>query len=93
VERARLHREIPRVAARKPYRFLPDRHPTTGDYSLPGAARRFGVSRDIVKSWIERGIVRSHNERFGRYNARWLTIDDAAAKKLTALASRYNKNS
>src|SRR5262249_41168721 len=30
--------------------FLPDRHPTTGHYSVPGAARRFGVSRDVVKS-------------------------------------------
>jgi DNA invertase Pin-like site-specific DNA recombinase len=92
VARARLRREIPRVAARKHHRFLPDRHPTTGDYSLPGTARRFGVPRDVVRSWIERGIVRTRNERFGAYNARWLAIDDATAEKLTTLAAHYHKN-
>lgn len=62
--------------------FLPDRHPTTGFYSIPGAARRFGVTRDVVKSWVRRGLVPVHNTRFGRYDARWLDIDEARAAEL-----------
>ncbi|MGE4150615.1 MAG: recombinase family protein [Hyphomicrobiaceae bacterium] len=65
--------------------FLPDRHPTTGYYSIPGAARRFGVSRDVVKSWVRRRLVQVHKARFGRYDARWLDIDEARADELARL--------
>jgi DNA invertase Pin-like site-specific DNA recombinase len=68
--------------------WLPDRHPTTGRYSIPGAARRFGVTREVIKSWIKRGLVRAHTARYGRYDARWLDIDDALAADLSRLAEQ-----
>lgn len=89
VGRARHAHALARVAPRKTYRALPDRHPVTGHYSMPGASRRFNVPRDLIKSWIERGLVRMYNEWFGRYNARWLEIDEATAQKLTELAARH----
>jgi DNA invertase Pin-like site-specific DNA recombinase len=66
---------------------LPDRHPETGYYSIPGAARRFGVTVNIVKHWVERGLVRIIHQRYERYNARWLVLDDASTTRLEALAS------
>jgi hypothetical protein len=66
---------------------LPDRHPQSGHYSIPGAARRFGVPYDTVKNWLRRGLVRAHRERFGRYDARWLEIDDEVAATLERLAA------
>ena len=68
--------------------FLPDRHPTTGRYSIPGAARRFGVSRDVVKSWVRRGLVSVHKARYGRYEARWLDIDETLAAELAHLGEQ-----
>lgn len=68
--------------------FLPDQHPTTGHYSIPGAARRFGVSRDVVKSWIRRGLVQVHKARLGRYDARWLDIDEGRAAELVRLGEQ-----
>lgn len=63
---------------------LPDRHPVTGWYSAPGAAKRFGVTLTTIKNWIRKEIVVSRRERYGRYDARWLRIDDALATKLEA---------
>jgi uncharacterized protein YndB with AHSA1/START domain len=73
----KLHR-----SERLRYRFLPDRHPVSGRYSLPGAARRFGVSLDVVKSWVRRGLVEVHRERYDRYDARWLVLDDGLGAQL-----------
>lgn len=64
---------------------LPDRHPVTNDYSVPGAAKRFGVPRHVVKNWIRSGLVPVRQERFGRYDARWLDIDDELAASLERL--------
>jgi hypothetical protein len=86
VAHVRRRQGLRRTAQRKVQPVLPDRHPRTGAYSMPGAARHFGVSRDTIKSWIDRGLVRSYNERYGRYNARWLEIDDATAARLFTLA-------
>ena len=61
---------------------LPDRHPTKGWYSVPGAARRFGVTINVITYWMKRGVVPVHKERYGRYDARWLEIDEALAAKL-----------
>jgi DNA invertase Pin-like site-specific DNA recombinase len=66
---------------------LPDRHPRTGHFSIPGAARRFGVRYDTVKNWLKRGLVRAHRDRFGRYNASWLEIDEEVAATLERLAA------
>ena len=75
-------------AARRPTTILPDRHPTTGRYSTPGAARRFGVGTRTITNWIRRGLISVHRERYGRYDARWLEIDDLLAEKLERLAAR-----
>jgi DNA invertase Pin-like site-specific DNA recombinase len=86
VARARLRRKLKRQThSSRPY--LPDRHPETGHYSLPGAARYLGVPYDIVKSWIRRGLVSHYNRRHGRYNACWIDIDPKMAEKLKQLAS------
>jgi DNA invertase Pin-like site-specific DNA recombinase len=78
----RNHHGIP-GNAKPANRPLPDRHPETGLYSVPGAARRFGVARDTVKNWIRRGLVPARQERYGRYDAWWLEIDaDLAAALL-----------
>jgi len=87
VQKLRCRVGIARVAPDAPrYRPLPDRHPVTGHYSLPGAARRFGVTADQVRSWVRSGLVTMHHERFGRYNARWLEIDEPIAARLDRLA-------
>jgi DNA invertase Pin-like site-specific DNA recombinase len=70
---------------RRPY--LPDRHPETGAYSIPGAARYFGVSRAVVKHWIATGLIRTYRQRFGRYLARWLVLDTPTTSRLAALAT------
>lgn len=72
---------------RRTHTYLPDRHPQTGHYSAPGAARHFGVGIGVIKHWIESGAVKVHRKRFGRYVARWLVIDDATAARLEALVS------
>ncbi|HJW75876.1 MAG TPA: recombinase family protein [Thermoleophilia bacterium] len=88
VAKARRKEGLERVAPKKTHVFLPDRHPSTGAYSIPGAARRFGVPRGTIKGWIDRGLIRTYNERYGRYNARWLEINDETAERLSRLASQ-----
>ena len=87
VAHMRANYKLRRTTKRK-RSFLPDRHPTTGYYSIPGAARRFGVSRDVVKSWVRRGLVQVHKARFGRYDARWLDIEEARATELCRLGEQ-----
>jgi len=65
---------------------LPDRHPETGHYSMPGAARRFGVTRATVRGWVRRGLIPVHHEAFSCYNAWWLDIDDRLAAELDGRA-------
>jgi DNA invertase Pin-like site-specific DNA recombinase len=65
---------------------LPDIHPETGRYSLPGIARRFGVAKHVVKNWIRAGVFTAHRERFGRYDAWWVDLDDELAAELDRLA-------
>lgn len=80
----RLRRTQPRRFA-----FLPDRHPETGRYSMPGAARRFGVTTNQIKLWVRRGLIVVHRETYGRYeNAWWLEIDDARAVELEGLSNK-----
>jgi len=66
----------PRVAV------LPDRHPITNRFSIPGAARRFGVSTRAVQHWLHSGMIKGHRERYEQYDAWWLDIDDELAAKL-----------
>jgi DNA invertase Pin-like site-specific DNA recombinase len=70
---------------------LPDRHPTTGRFSVPGAARHLGVSEHMIWNWIRRGHLVAHRERFGRYDASWLDIDDELAARLARLTLPAHK--
>ena len=54
----------------------------TNWYSVPGAAKCFGVTPGAVQHWIRAGIVVAHRERYAHYDAWWLDIDDALALKL-----------
>jgi Recombinase zinc beta ribbon domain/Recombinase len=50
-------RWISRVAPDRPRReLLPDRYPD-GRYSVAGAAKRFGVTLDVIRAWIKRGLL------------------------------------
>jgi DNA invertase Pin-like site-specific DNA recombinase len=87
VQRLRCTAGIARVAPRAPSnRPLPDRHPVSGRYSIPGAARHFGVSVALLRRWVARGLMTMHREPYGRYNARWLDIDAPTAARLAELA-------
>lgn len=78
-----------RRAKPRRFAFLPDRHPENGRYSVPGAARRFGVTTNEIKLWVRRGLVVVHRETHGRYeNAWWLDIDDVRATELERLVRR-----
>jgi hypothetical protein len=81
IEKARR----PRIAV------LPDRHPVTNRFSVPGAARRFGVSTRAVQYWIHTGLVKGHRERYEQYDAWWLDIDDKLAAKLERSSSARRK--
>jgi len=85
VRAARRKNGIERVARDRPsMRPLPLQHPD-GRYSVPGAAARFGVSRNVVRSWIRQGLVTATRADFGTHrDVCWLVIDAAAASRLAA---------
>jgi len=56
---------------------VPDRD-RKGRFSVIGAARYFGVSVHVVRSWIQRGRVKAARESY----VWWLTIDRACEKRL-----------
>jgi hypothetical protein len=70
---------------------LPERHPVTNWYSVPGAAKRFGVTTGAVQHWIRTGTVVARREQYAQYDAWWLDIDDALALKLDRLRSTRRK--
>jgi DNA invertase Pin-like site-specific DNA recombinase len=70
---------------------LPERHPVTNRLSVPGAAKRFGVTTRVVQHWIHAGIVVGHRERYAQYDAWWLDIDDELARKLDRSGSTRRK--
>jgi DNA invertase Pin-like site-specific DNA recombinase len=80
---ARRRGKIERVAADAPRRpALPDRHPD-GRYSVSGAAKRFGVTLEVVRGWLRRGLIFGRREAYGPHTrVWWLEIDAAAAARL-----------
>lgn len=88
----RSRANIPRCAPDRPRtRPLPDRYPD-GRYSIPGAARRFGVSQDVVRTWLEDGLVQGTFEPYGTFRrVCWLTIDEATARRLARVAARARR--
>lgn len=71
--------------------ILPERHPITRRFSIPGAAKRFGVTTRAVQHWIRTGVVVAHRERYAQYNAWWLDIDETLAEKLDRARSARSK--
>lgn len=68
---------------------LPDQH-ADGRWSIPGAARRFGVSQNVVRGWLKRGLVEAHREYYDAYgmDVFWLHIDSEQAEELARVAER-----
>jgi hypothetical protein len=85
VRQARRARGIERVARDRPRMPpLPLRHPD-GRYSVPGAAARLGVSKNVVRAWMKQGLLRGSRADFGTHrNVYWLEIDDVTAARLMA---------
>jgi DNA invertase Pin-like site-specific DNA recombinase len=83
---AALLTQDPRHVPPKPK--LPDRD-AQGRYSTTGAAKRFGVTHQRVRSWIRQGLVRATTAGHGPYpSVWWLEIDDATAEHLQRAAKR-----
>jgi hypothetical protein len=89
VRQARHRNGIDRVAKDRPRMPpLPHQHPD-GRYSVPGAAARFGVSHNVVRAWIKKGLVSASRADFGTHrNVYWLDIDEATAARLMARRRR-----
>jgi transposase len=60
-----------------------------GRFSVAGAARHFGVSVHVVRSWISQGRVKATREAHGaHHDTLWLTIDRTTTKGLKDLLAR-----
>lgn len=83
----RKKERIGRVAPDRPRReLLPDRFPD-GRYSVAGAATRFGVTLDLVRAWITRGLVKGERHDFQAHRrVWWLEIPEETAARLERLA-------
>lgn len=91
VRNARSAHRIPRTAPSLPTAApLPDRQ-QDGSYSVLGAARHFGVTRDVVRLWIQKGLVRVTRQPGRRCGALWLHIDDEVEARLRQLANESRK--
>ena len=67
---------------------LPERHPD-GRYSISGAARLFGVSSNVVRGWIKRGVVHGTIEPYGRFKGvHWLVVDENTFLRVRFLNAR-----
>jgi DNA invertase Pin-like site-specific DNA recombinase len=87
VRNARSVHRIPSTATSLPTATpLPDRR-EDGSYSVLGAARHFGVTRDVVRLWIQKGLVQASRQPGRRLGALWLHIDDEAERRLSQLAN------
>jgi hypothetical protein len=85
VQNARERLGLKRAARKTTSRVLPHRHPKTGFYSIPGAMKLLGASRSMVRSLIERGLVRSHRAPYNSYMAVWLELDGHVVKRLRSV--------
>lgn len=84
VKWVRRREGIARVAPDAPRAVrVPDRH-ADGRYSVAGVAKLFGVSRGVVRGWMQRGTVSASIEPYGqRKRIAWLTIDAAARSRIS----------
>jgi len=79
---------ICRVAPDRPRReLLPDQFPD-GRYSVAGAAKRFGVTMDVIRAWVRRGLVPGERNDFQAHRrVWWLEISEDTAARLERLAA------
>jgi hypothetical protein len=79
---------ICRVAPDRPRReLLPDQFPD-GRYSVAGAATRFGVTMDVIRAWVRRGLVPGERNDFQAHRrVWWLEIAEDTAARLERLAA------
>lgn len=79
---------ICRVAPDRPRReLLPDQFPD-GRYSVAGAAKRFGVTMDVIRAWVRRGLVPGERTDFQAHRrVWWLEIPEDTAARLEHLAA------
>jgi len=89
VSQARRGHDIDRVAPDLPRALpLPDCFPD-GQYSVQGLAQSMGVSQNVVRRWIRRGLVRAERRDFGTHRrVWWLDINDKDRQRLTNLPPR-----
>jgi DNA invertase Pin-like site-specific DNA recombinase len=90
IQRLRNEHSIEKARRPRPT-VLPERHPVTNHFSVPGAAKRFGVSTSTINYWIRTGVVAAHRERFAQYEVWWLHINDVLAAKLARTSSAKRK--
>jgi hypothetical protein len=85
---ARKRERISRAAPDRPRRaLLPDRYPD-GRYSVAGAAKRFGVKLDLVRAWVNRGLLKAERNDFQQHRGVWwLDIPEDTAASLERLAA------
>src|SRR6266498_5361584 len=90
VRRTRKKERICRVAPDRPRRApLPARYPD-GRYSVPGAAKRFGVKWKTVRAWSKRGLVNAERRDFeGHRRVWWIEIPEDIAARLEHLAATF----
>lgn len=91
VKWARRRNKILRTAPDAPRRLpLPDCH-EDGRYSIGGAMRRFGVSGNVVRGWIARGLVEATRDDYQCHRAVfWLRLDDQTVARLEEEIRRTN---
>jgi DNA invertase Pin-like site-specific DNA recombinase len=84
----RKKERICRVAPDRPRReLLPDHFPD-GRYSVAGAAKRFGVTMDVIRAWVRRGLVPGERNDFQAHRrVWWLEIAEDTAARLERLAA------
>ena len=88
----RKKERISRVAPDRPRReLLPDLFPD-GRYSVAGAAKRFGVTLEVVRSWVRRGLVKGERNDFGAHRrVWWLDVAQETATRLDRLAASLRR--
>ena len=92
VGRARRIARIQRVAPDLPRSVLAPEQLPDGRWSVAAAARRYGVSRGVVREWIIKGEVRAEAGAFPQKpNALWLTIDEATDAHIRAIVARAGR--
>jgi hypothetical protein len=84
----RKKERICRVAPARPRReLLPDHFPD-GRYSVAGAAKRFGVTLDVIRAWVRRGLMQGERNDFQAHRrVWWLEIPEDTAARLEHLAA------